>query len=154
MSRSINCKTTGENYACVYFFSSGLVLSSTNLYFNSTLYAKNTSNAIMINSIMFEIRSPYLNSEGVPYIPVTVADMLLRLPGKNRPIVGSIISLTNDDTTFETAWPITKAIANPIIPKVIRNAIYCSLNDFFSGGGCSVKVTILPHLEHITTSVE
>ena len=63
----------------------------------------NTSIAIIINSMMFEIRSPYLNSEGTPYIPMTVADMLLRLPGNTRPIVGSIISLTNAFTTFDTA---------------------------------------------------
>jgi hypothetical protein len=34
---------------------------------------------------------------------MTVADMLLRLPGNTRPIVGSIISLTNAFTTFDTA---------------------------------------------------
>lgn len=84
-----------------YFFSSGF--SSMNLYFFSNLYAMNTSKAIIINSMMFEIRSPYLNSEGTPYIPMTVADMLLRLPGNTRPIVGSIISLTNAFTTFDTA---------------------------------------------------
>lgn len=89
----------------------------------------------MEKSMMFEIRSPYLNSEGPPCIPMTVADMFSRLPGKNRPIVGSTTSLTNAVTNLFTAWPITKPIAIPITPKAIRNAAYSCLNDFFFGGG-------------------
>jgi len=49
----------------LYFFSysaGGFVLSSTSLYFDSCLYARNTINAMMMKSIIVDIRSPYLNS--------------------------------------------------------------------------------------------
>ena len=57
----------------------------------------------MENSMMFEIRSPYLNSEGAPCIPMTLAVIFSRFPGKNRPIVGSTTSLTNAVTNLFTA---------------------------------------------------
>ena len=44
-----------------YFFSSGFVLSSSNLYFDSTLYAMNTIREIIRKSMIVEMRSPYLN---------------------------------------------------------------------------------------------
>src|SRR5215207_6183982 len=80
----------------LYFFSSagaGFVLSSsTILYFDSCLYARNTISAIIRKSIIFDIKSPYLNSVVEPVMFVTFADILSRLlAGRNNPINGSII---------------------------------------------------------------
>jgi hypothetical protein len=61
------------------------------------------------------------------------------LAGKNNHIVGSIISFTKAVTILDAAWPITNAIDSPIIPIVIRKAMYSFLRDFFSVGGCSVN---------------
>ena len=53
--------------------------------------------------MMFEIRSPNLNSEGAPCIPMTLRVKFSKLPGKNRPIVGSTMSLTSAVTNLFTA---------------------------------------------------
>ena len=57
----------------------------------------------MAKSMMFEIRSPNLNSEGAPCIPMTLRLIFSKLPGKNRPIVGSTMSLTSAVTNLFTA---------------------------------------------------
>jgi hypothetical protein len=36
---------------------------------------------------------------------------------------------------FDEAAPITNAIAKPIIPKVLRNCMNCSMSDSDFGGG-------------------
>src|ERR671930_2386929 len=82
----------------------GLVLSSTILYLDNCLYAKNTMKAIMRKSIILEIKSPYLNSVVVPATFVTLNDSASRLPaGRKKPIMGSIISVTNAVTSREAA---------------------------------------------------
>ena len=49
-----------------------------------------------------------------------VNDTAFRSPaGMNSPTNGFIISLTKAVTSLEAAWPITNAMANPIIPKVL-----------------------------------
>jgi hypothetical protein len=46
--------------------------------------------------------------------------MAFRSPaGKNSPMKGVIISSTRAVTSLEAAWPMTNAIANPIIPNVL-----------------------------------
>ena len=53
----------------------------------------------------------------------TVAAILLKSPaGRNSPINGVIISVTKAVTSLEAAWPMTNAIANPIIPNVLRKS--------------------------------
>ena len=103
-----------------YFFS-GIVLSSTNLNRDSCLYARNTTRAIIIKSIILDIRCPILNPVVPPDIFGTCTDTASRFPaGKNKPISGFIMSSTKEVTNPEAAWPITKAIANPIMPNVFR----------------------------------
>ena len=71
--------------------------------------------------IILEIRSPYLNSLVVPAKFGTFTVSAARLPaGRNRPMKGSIISLTKAFTSAEAAYPITNAIASPMIPKVFK----------------------------------
>jgi hypothetical protein len=49
--------------------------------------------------------------------------MAFRSPaGKNSPMKGVIISSTRAVTSLEAAWPMTNAIANPIIPNVLRKS--------------------------------
>ena len=73
--------------------------------------------------MIFEIRSPYLKTVVVPARFGTVIVSAARLPaGRNRPIRGSIISLTNEFTSVDAACPITKAIASPMTPKVFRKS--------------------------------
>jgi hypothetical protein len=62
-------------------------------------------NAIIKKSIMFDTKSPYLNSDVEPdTIFVTFTDILSKLPaGKNNPITGSIISFTNAVTSLDAA---------------------------------------------------
>jgi len=111
-----------------------LVLSSTNLNLDSCLYARNTMNAIITKLIIFPIRSPTMKVE----CP-TVNFAAFKSPaGKNNPIKGVTISLTSAVTSLEAAWPITNAIANPIIPKIIRKSKNSCDRDFFTGGGDSV----------------
>ena len=56
-----------------------------------------------------------------PDIIGNCTDTSSRFPaGKNNPISGFMISSTKEVISQEAAWPITKAIANPIIPKVFR----------------------------------
>ena len=97
---------------------SGIVLSSTSLNRDSCLYARNTTRAIIRKSITLDIRFPILNSVIPPDILVTLTDIASRLPaGKNNPIRGFTMSSTNEVTSPEAAWPITKAIANPKYTK-------------------------------------
>ena len=54
--------------------------------------------------MIFEIRSPYLKTVVVPARFGTVIVSAARLPaGRNRPIRGSIISLTNEFTSVDAA---------------------------------------------------
>jgi len=63
-----------------------------------------------------------------------VAAILLKSPaGKNNPINGVIISVTNAVTNLEAAAPMTNAIANPIIPNVLRKSKNSCANDVFTG---------------------
>lgn len=126
-----------SSMSLIYLFS-GFVLSSTNLYLDNCLYARNTINAIIRKSIMLEIKSPYLNSVMEPDRFVTLTDMFSKLPaGKKKPTIGSIISVTNAVTSLDAAAPITNAIANPIIPNTLRKSKNSWDNDFFTtaGGG-------------------
>jgi len=85
----------------------------------------------MIKSIILPIKSPYLNSDVAPEILVTFADILSRSPaGRNRPTVGLTISFTNAVTNLDAAAPITNAMANPIIPNVLRKLKNSCVNDF------------------------
>jgi hypothetical protein len=106
------------NIGRLYFIDSVFVLSSTILNFDSCLYAKNTINAIIKKSITFETRSPHINFD----FPIANF-MAFRSPaGKNSPMKGVIISSTRAVTSLEAAWPMTNAIANPIIPNVLRKS--------------------------------
>ena len=59
------------------------------------MYARNTNKATMMKSIMFDIKSPYLNSVVEPARLVTLTDIDSKLPaGRNNPMIGSIMSLT------------------------------------------------------------
>jgi hypothetical protein len=52
-----------------------------------------------------------------------VNDIAFKSPaGKNSPIKGVIMSSTIAVTSLEAAWPITNAIAKPIIPNVLRKS--------------------------------
>jgi hypothetical protein len=116
-----------------YFFDSGFVLSSTNLNLDNCLYARNTINAIIKKSIIFEIKSPTMNFD----FPM-VNDTAFRFPdGMNSPIKGVMISLTNAVTILEAAWPITNAIANPIIPNVLRKSKNSCAKVLFTSAGKS-----------------
>jgi len=70
---------------------------------------------------MFATKSPYLNLDGAAKMLVTFADIFWRSPsGRKRPTAGLIILLTSAVTNLDAAAPMTNAIANPIIPKVLR----------------------------------
>ena len=109
--------------------------SSTSLYLDSCLYAMKTINAIMRKSIMFAIRSPYLNSDTAPdTLLVTLACIAFKSPaGRKKPIEGLTISVTRAVTSFDAAAPIINAIARPITPKVFRKSKNSCNNDFFGG---------------------
>ena len=82
-----------------------------------------TTNAIIKKSIILAIKFPNLNSEIAPETPMTWADSCSKLPdGKNKPISGLTMSSTKAVTSLEDAWPITNAIAKPIMPKVLRKS--------------------------------
>lgn len=84
---------------------------------------------------MLAIKSPYLNSEIAPETLVIFADNCSRLPeGKNKPINGLIISSTREVINLEDAWPITNAIANPIIPNVLRKSKNCVIKVLVGNG--------------------
>lgn len=83
-------------------------------------------------------KSPYLNCEVAPEALVTFADIFSKLAGKNRPTVGLMISCTSAVTNLEAAAPMTKAIANPIIPNVLRKSKNSCTKDL-DGGGAAVK---------------
>jgi len=53
-----------------------------------------------------------------------------------------IISLTNAVTNLEAASPITNAMANPIIPNILRKSKNSCANDFFAEGGNSLIITV------------
>ncbi len=60
-----------------------------------------------------------------------VNDTAFRSPaGMNSPTNGFIISLTKAVTSLEAAWPITNAMANPIIPNVLRKSKNSCANDW------------------------
>src|SRR5215207_763962 len=82
----------------LYFLSSaaGLVLSSTSLYLDSCLYARNTIKAIIRKSIIFDIKSPYLNSVVEPARLVTLKVIVSRV---TYPIL-SIYELQVKEATF------------------------------------------------------
>ena len=72
---------------------------------------------------MFDIKSPYLNSVVEPARLVILKVNVSRLPaGRKKPIIGSMMSFTNAVTNLDAAWPITNAMARPIIPKVLRKS--------------------------------
>ena len=84
---------------------------------------------------MLAIKSPYLNSEIAPETLVIFADNCSRLPeGKNKPINGLIISWTRAVINLEDAWPITNAIAKPIIPNVLRKSKNCVIKVLVGNG--------------------
>ena len=84
---------------------------------------------------MLAIKSPYLNSEIAPETLVIFADNCSRLPeGKNKPINGLIISSTRAVINLEDAWPITNAIAKPIIPNVLRKSKNCVIKVLVGNG--------------------
>ena len=86
-----------------YFFS-GIVLSSTNLNRDSCLYARNTTRAIIIKSIILDVRCPILNSVVPPDIFGTCIDTASRFPaGINNPISGFMMSSTKEVTSPEAA---------------------------------------------------
>lgn len=94
----------------------------------------------MRKSIILATKSPYLNCEIAPEALVTFADIFSKLAGKNRPTVGLIISCTSAVTNLDAANPMTKAIANPIIPNVLRKSKNSWMKDFdWVGGGEAVK---------------
>jgi hypothetical protein len=96
---------------------------------------------------MFDIKSPYLNSLVEPVIFVTLADIVSRLPaGKNNPISGSIMSFTNAVTSLDAARPITKAMARPIIPNVLRKSKNSWANVLLTSGGSSDLLMFPTHI--------
>jgi len=99
-------------------------------------------NAIIIKLIIFPIRSPTMKVE----CP-TVNFAAFKSPGKNSPINGVMISLTSAVISLEAAWPITNAIAKPIIPNTIRKSKNSCESDFFSGGADSATL-ILAQLDY------
>ena len=67
-----------------------------------------------------------------------VNDTAFRSPaGMNSPINGVIMSLTRAVTSLEAAWPITNAMANPIIPNVLRKSKNSCASDLFISAGKS-----------------
>ncbi len=87
---------------------------------------------------MFDIRSPYLNSVVEPARLVTLTDNASRLPaGKKNPIIGSIMSFTSAVTSLPAAWPITKAIARPMMPNVFKKSKNSCARVLFTSGGRS-----------------
>ena len=79
-------------------------MSSTNLYLESCLYAKNTNNATIIKSIAVEIKSPYLNSVVEPDKLGILTERDFKSPvGRNSPISGLTISFTSAVTSLEAA---------------------------------------------------
>ena len=84
---------------------------------------------------MLAIKSPYLNSETAPETLIIVADNCSRLPeGKNKPTNGLIISSTRAVINLADAWPITNAIAKPIIPNVLRKSKNCVIKVLVGNG--------------------
>ena len=58
----------------------------------------------MMKSIMFDIKSPYLNCVVEPARLVTLTDIDSKLPaGRNNPMIGFIMSLTKAVTSPEAA---------------------------------------------------
>ena len=85
--------------------------------------------------MILAIKSPYLNSVIPPETLVIFADNCSRLPeGKKNPTNGLIISLTRAVTNLEDAWPITNAIAKPIIPNVLRKSKNCIIRVLVGNG--------------------
>jgi len=65
--------------------------------------------------------------------------MFSKLPaGKKKPIIGSIISVTNAVTSLDAAAPITNAIAKPIIPNTLRKSKNSWDNDLVTAAGGGV----------------
>ena len=84
---------------------------------------------------MLAMKSPYLNSETAPETPVSFADNCSRLPeGKKKPTNGLIISSTRAVINLADAWPITNAIAKPIIPNVLRKSKNCVIKVLVGSG--------------------
>jgi len=85
--------------------------------------------------MILAIKSPYLNSEIPPETLVIFADNCSRLPeGKKNPTNGLIISSTRAVTNLEDAWPITNAIAKPIIQNVLRKSKNCMIKVLVGNG--------------------
>ena len=98
----------------------------------------------MTKSIIFDIRSPYLNSVVVPARLVTLKLTASKLPaGRKNPMIGSIMSFTKAVTNLYAAWPITNAIARPIIPKVLRKSKNSWVNVLLASGGMSALLNVL-----------
>ena len=103
-----------------YFFS-GRFLSSTSFNRDSCLCARNTTKAIIKKSKLLDMRWPILNSVVPPNKLGTCNDIASRFPaGKNKAISGFMMLSKKEVTSPEADWPITKAIASPIIPNVFR----------------------------------
>ena len=108
----------------------------------------------MRKSIILATKSPYLNCEVAPESLVTFKERFSKLAGKNRPTVGLIISFTSAVTNLDAAAPMTNAIANPIIPKVLRKSKNSWMNDFDSGDGDSVKLVKYRLLHYLNAPLE
>jgi hypothetical protein len=79
------------------------------------------------------MKSPTINFD-FPIVNYTA----FRSPaGMSIPINGVIMSSTRAVTSLEAAWPITNAIANPIIPNVLIKSKNSSANDLFTSTGRS-----------------
>ena len=74
--------TSGSKKFLNYFFSSTIVLSSTNLKRDSCLYATNTTRAIIKKSMILDTKCPYLNSVISPDKLVTLAVKLSETSGR------------------------------------------------------------------------
>jgi hypothetical protein len=82
-------------------------LSSSSLRFDSCLYARDTMNAIMI--MMFAARSPYLNSETAPDVPITLVYREEETLTKNRMIRTILVFMLLSSRTTLHRFYIQKA---------------------------------------------
>ena len=135
----------------VYFFL-GIVSSSTNLNRDNCLYAINTTRAIIRKSIILDTRCPILNFVVLPDILGTCKYIASRfLAGKSNPISGFMMSSTKEVTSPEAAWPITNAIASPIIPNVFRKknswtSVFYTITTFSVGSSFFISLLLNSYL--------
>src|SRR6267143_831230 len=106
----------------------------------SCLYMRKTTKAIMTKYMIWEMKSPYRNTDGFPDTgEVVVAFSDDRFPvGSTRPTMGLMRSLTSEFTTADEATPMTKPMARPTTPKVWRKSMNSLTKPFFFSEAFSI----------------